>query len=81
MITKPKARQLANTVLAVLELMTEGQGQVTISVFDAGAGGGFQSGRVYVMLERDGLSLNQKRFSRAEFLSLITAVLWRYVDE
>jgi len=46
--------------IRLLRYLTKGQGFASISLFDSGAGGGFDSGTVQVFLERDGLLLNEK---------------------
>lgn len=45
--------------IRLLRYLTKGQGFASISLFDSGAGGGFDSGTVQVFLERDGLLLNE----------------------
>lgn len=52
---KTKLEKDIETTIKVLRFMTGGQGYAAISVFDAGAGGGFSEGSVTVNLERDGL--------------------------
>ena len=44
--------------IRLLRYLTKGQGYVSISLFDAGAGGGFNYGMVQVSLERDGILIN-----------------------
>ena len=46
--------------IRLLRFMTKGQGYADISLFDAGAGGGFDGGTVHVNLERDGYLFNSK---------------------
>jgi hypothetical protein len=46
--------------IRLLRYLTRGQGHASISVFDAGVGGGFNDGTVQVFLERDGLLFNEK---------------------
>jgi hypothetical protein len=45
--------------IRLLRYLTHGQGYASISLFDAGVGGGFQDGKVIVFLERDGITLNE----------------------
>ena len=45
--------------IRLLRYLSGGQGYASISLFDAGAGGGFQDGKVQVFLERDGMILNE----------------------
>lgn len=70
-----RARILANIMIAVLERLTEGQGYASAGVFDAGAGGGFQTGDLVINLERDGLTVNQKRYTRKDFADMLTFAL------
>lgn len=44
--------------IRLLRYLTKGEGYVSISLFDAGAGGGFTDGMVQVSLERDGIVIN-----------------------
>ncbi len=63
--------QGAESVVSLLERLTRGQGLVCISVFDAGAGGGFQEGTIEINLERDGRTLGWKSQDRDEFVAFL----------
>jgi hypothetical protein len=61
-MNKKKKLLLDKDIKATIRLLrhlTHGQGYVSISLFDAGTGGGFQDGKVQVFLERDGITLNE----------------------
>ena len=61
-MNKKKKLLLDKDIKAAIRLLrhlTKGQGYVSISLFDAGAGGGFNYGMVQVFLERDGILFNK----------------------
>ena len=64
-MTKASLERQVEYTIDVLRKMTQGQGSVTVHVFDAGGGGGFQSARVSIDLMRDGL------FGEAEVTSTV----------
>ncbi len=45
--------------IRLLRYLTKREGYASISLFDAGAGGGFNDGMVQVFLERDGTLFNE----------------------
>jgi hypothetical protein len=45
--------------IRLLRYLTKGEGYASISLFDAGVGGGFNDGMVQVFLERDGVLFNK----------------------
>ncbi len=47
------------SAIRLLRYLTQGQGFASLSVFDSGAGGGFNDGSLKINLERDGLLLNK----------------------
>jgi len=51
--------------IRLLRYLTGGQGYASISLFDAGAGGGFTDGMVQVFLERDGSLFNENGETKA----------------
>lgn len=61
----------AEIIIDTLRAMTFGQGHAGVSLFDAGAGGGFNDGTVTVYLERDGIKIENKRVYSVEDLQLL----------
>jgi len=61
--------------IRLLRHLTKGEGYASISLFDAGAGGGFTDGMVQVFLERDGTLFNEngniKAFTPQELFNQI----------
>src|SRR5687768_7902881 len=58
--------------IRLLRFLTHGEGYVGISVFDAGAGGGFGTGSLSINLERSGLILKRKEvYEPDDLLKLI----------
>lgn len=66
--------------IRLLRFLTKGEGYSAISVFDAGAGGGFMDGHVQVNLERSGLILNKTLSTTEEMKSLLLDAS-RFLDE
>jgi len=62
------------TTIKLLRFLSQGEGLATISVWDAGAGGGFSFGEVHIGLERSGLSITEKVYTVDEFKSLLLGV-------
>jgi hypothetical protein len=64
--------------IRLLRYLTKGEGYACISIFDAGAGGGFNDGMVQVFLERDGMLFNEdekiKAYTPQELFDQIKAV-------
>lgn len=77
---KTKVEKDIEATIRVLRRMTGGQGYASISVFDAGAGGGFSDAHVQVNLERDGKILNRTVYSPEALRDLIIASLKVYDD-
>lgn len=70
-MAKLKIEQDAEATIRFLRYLTGGEGYASISVFDAGAGGGFSEGSLDISLERSGLLLNKKVYSVDELKELI----------
>jgi hypothetical protein len=72
---KTRIEKDVQATIRLLRFLTQGEGQASISVFDAGAGGGFSTGYLSVYLERSGLTLKVQETSPAEFKESIMASL------
>lgn len=59
----------------LLRAITQGQGSVTLHVFDVGIGGGFSKGNVHVELLRDGSYMDETVFDQEELVHLLFATL------
>lgn len=57
---KTKLEKDIERTINILRYLTKGQGYAAVSVFDAGAGGGFTSAVIQINLERDGLIYNKE---------------------
>jgi len=77
---KTKLEKDIETTIRVIRQMTGGQGYASVSIFDAGAGGGFSESHVNVNLERDGKTLKKTVYSPEELKNLILASLKVYSD-
>lgn len=71
--------------IRLLRYLTHGEGYAGISVFDAGAGGGFSDGTLQVFLERSGLTLNLTKekslYSPKELKEALLMALWPFGDK
>lgn len=70
-MTKSKIELDAEATIRFIRYLTGGQGYASISIFDAGAGGGFSGGNLNINLERDGLSLRQKAYEPEKLKELL----------
>ena len=67
-------RAVAETI-RLLRVLTEGQGFVSIEVFDSGAGGGFSSGKLHADWLRDGVYCDVAEYSEREFIDEIMKMI------
>lgn len=63
---RKKTRKAIQQMIGLLRAITEGQGSVSVDVFDAGAGGGWVSGKMHIILERDGLLASTESYNSAQ---------------
>ena len=67
--------------IRLLRFLTHGEGYASISVFDAGAGGGFGEGTLNIILERSGLLLTDKHaYEPQELFELIKKSVYPYEE-
>jgi hypothetical protein len=77
-ITGPPSRveKVVEDMILLLAALSEGQGSVKITLLDVGAGGGFESGEIFVEHLRDGKTLkasaNSPEELKASLMSLLT---------
>lgn len=67
--------KLATLVISVLNGLSQGQGHASVSVFDAGVGGGFQNGSITICIERDGAVFDKRFFSEDELVDTLSSAL------
>ncbi len=68
--------EIVEDTILLLKALSEGQGYAMIEVFDVGAAGGFESGRLCIEHLRDGKGIDQKaRYSPRLLKELILDVL------
>lgn len=78
---KKKTRKAIRQMIKLLRAITEGQGSVCIDIFDAGAGGGWVSGRMKIYLERDGdIGTIESYESAKEFVTAIESMMEEHHD-
>lgn len=80
-MSKKKTKRMVEDTIRVLRFITGGQGNAVISVFDAGAGGGFNLGHVQIFLERDGQTLDKHVNTPKELRELILTCVYHGFDD
>ena len=75
MLKRKRSERIIEDTILLLYALTEGQRSAQIEIFDAGAGGGFQSGHLLVDHMRDGKLIDRKVYDLQELKELILEVL------
>lgn len=78
---KTKIEKDIEAAIRLLRFMTHGEGYASLSVFDAGAGGGFSNGHIQVNLERSGQIGKAESYDVEEFAKKIRECLSPYSNK